>query len=297
MRKILLAIVLILGLLFILTGVFYLFTSRWAPVFSRSDSLPEFSDSVPIYKVVKPDIDIEYVKTLGNKLGLTGKITQGPENYLMRDEDSDANLEVYIATGTIHYLIGSKLFPKVPPVLPSDEEAKKIAMDFLREKGLLREGDVADKVSVGGTSNGVPSHQLVSFTHAIDVTGSGGKFGVRIGDHGEVIDVFVNIISFEPAETIALKPVEQAYTELVDSKRHFTSISTFWVRIKNVKLTYWLDGINKSQEYVYPVYVFSGESRGLIGNYLGGYSGYIEATNASSINFPAICNVLINNLQ
>jgi hypothetical protein len=201
--------------------------------------MPDYPKDIQIYKQSKPDIDFEYVKTLGKKFGLSGTITMGPENYLMQDEDSDASLMVYLATGTIDYEVSSELYPKETPVLPLDEEAKQIAMSFLSEKGLLPEGEIASKVSVGGTSNGVPAHLLVGFTNNIKVSGAGAKHGVRIGDHGKVVAAFISPTNFEPAGTEKLKPVEQAYEELKKTRRQFTGIDTYWISIDSVTVKYW----------------------------------------------------------
>jgi hypothetical protein len=161
--------------------------------FELASPLQDFPDKLQVYKMVKPDINVEYVNALGAKFGLTGEISEGTENFLLSDNKSKTYLEVYKPTGTIRYYILSyfeipgEALIKMPPVLPSDAEALKIATNFLVERDLLPEGDVAYRVDVGDSFGEIPTTLLVSFKHAVQITGPGARHGLRIGDEGEVV--------------------------------------------------------------------------------------------------------------
>jgi hypothetical protein len=249
--------------------------------FSLETPLTDIPDKAPIYKMVQPEINEKYVAGLGVKFGLTGKVTQGSENFLITSEEDDTNLMVFKATGTIHYLSPSKVYPKETPVLPSDEEALKIASNFLTERELLPEGRVAYKVDVGGKVNGSPAHLLVSFTSSIHATGPGARMGVRIGNKGEVVEVFINPTNpgtLPIQETAILKPVQQALQELENAKNYYAPPDTKVVKIKEVGIAYWLEGIEKGQDYIVPVYTFKGDCWDSSNEQLsGGFSEVAEA--------------------
>ena len=233
--------------------------------------------------MVKPEITTEYIAELGAKLGMTGEVNQGDEGFSIQDKTTGATLDVSKATGTINYSVDSKLYPKEKPVLPSDEEARKIAMDFLSSRGLLPEGDIASTVGRGSSTGYGTAHLVVGFTHAVNITGPGSKRGVRIGDGGEVIAVFINPTNplNLPVEEIApAKSLNAAYQEIQTGKT--TCIipdNTRKVKITDVKISYWLEKIDKGQEYVIPVYIFGGTCFDNSDKQTGSFMGYVKAVN------------------
>jgi hypothetical protein len=230
--------------------------------FELAISLQDFPDKLPVYKMIKPNITEEYVKNLGAKFGLTGEISEGTENFLMSDNTTRTYLEVYKATGTFRYYLPSKEYPEKTSTLPSDAEALKIATDFLVDRDLLPKGDVAYKVQVGGTSLGVPAHLLVSFKHAVQIIGPGARHGVRIGDGGEVVEVFfnpTNPLVLPTLEIVGAKPIQQAYEEMKNNKNFSASRDSRKIKIDDITIAYWIEAINKGQDYVAPTYFFKGQ--------------------------------------
>lgn len=232
-----------------------------AVAFELDSALSGLPANAQVYKMVKPGITIGYVTNLGAKFGLTGKVSEGTENFLIGDEATRTYLEVYKATGTFRYTSYSKLYPSKTPTLPSDEEAMKIATDFLVARGLLPEGDVASSVVVGGRTNGIPAHLLVNFNHVIQLSGPGARHGVRIGDGGEVVEVFINPtnpLNLPVHEIVALKTMEQAFQEMKGNKNYYVPDGAKTVHIDSVTVACWLDSIDIEQDYVIPVFVFRG---------------------------------------
>jgi hypothetical protein len=245
--------------------------------FELNSPLPDFPDKLQVYKMVKPEINEEYVKAIGAKFGLTGDISEGTKNYLLSNNQPRTCLEVYKPTGTLWYHalsyfeIPSKEIIENPPVLPPDAEALKIATDFLTERGLLPQGDVAYRVDIGDSFGEIPTNLLVSFKHAVQITGPGARHGVRIGDGGKVVEVFINPTNplvLPPLEMVAVKPVKQAYQEMETNKSYHAPSMAQKVKIDNVAVAYWLEAIGQGQEYVAPVYVFKGTCLDADGNQL-----------------------------
>jgi hypothetical protein len=233
--------------------------------FELASNIPDFPDKQQVYKMVKPDVTVEYVKALGAKFDLTGEMSEGTENFLLSDNKNKTYLEVYKATGTFRYFkqsyfeIPSASLIQKPPILPSDVEALKIATDYLVERDLLPRGDVAYKVDVGDSFGEIPTTLLVSFKHSIEIIGS--KHGVRIGDGGEVVDVFINPtnpLELPLQEMVEVKSVQQAYEEVKFGNNYSAPSKARNVKIDNITIAYWLEAPSKEQDYVIPVYVFKG---------------------------------------
>jgi hypothetical protein len=231
--------------------------------FELTVSQSDLPAQLTVYRMLKPEITAEYFDTLVAKFGMNGEIKRSETGgFSIKDSNSGAYLDVYGATGTVMYTMDSKLYPKEKPVLPSDEEAKVIATDFLSETGLLLEGDVASTVSKGGTSAAYgTAHLLVGFTHAFERAGPGAKCGVRIGNNGEVVAVFVNPtnpLKMPVEEGVPIKPMEQAVEQMQTSYSYLLPLEARKVKITGAKIAYWLEPIDKGQEYIVPVYIFKG---------------------------------------
>ncbi len=258
----------------------------YTPVFDMVIPLPEFHENIQVYKMIKPDITIEDVTEIGVSLGMTGEVREGDEYFAMSDNGTGARLMVFKATGAFQYDIASALYPEETPVLPSFEEAGSMATDYLAERGWLAGGVELSEVVVGGTTgNGTSAHLLVRFEYPIDgYRFAANKYGLRIGEGGEVVSVFINPVKYEFARMAALKSVKQAYRDLKKTRDKFTGTGALWVSIDSVSIEYWLDGVFKEQDYIYPVYVFKGQRHPGQEN----YTGWVEAVDDSSIDFPAV---------
>jgi hypothetical protein len=275
-----------LASLFVVLLLAFAFWYFYTPVFNMVIPLPDFPESIQVYRMVDPDVTFEKVAGIGTKLGMTGEISERDDSFVMNDHRTGAHLVVFKATGAFQYDIASALYPEETPVLPSFEEAGLIATDYLSERGWLAGGVELNEVVVGGTmGNGTPAHLLVRFDYPIDgYKFAANKYSLRIGHGGEVVSVFINPVKYDFARMAALKPVKQAYRELKATRGKFAGVSKLWVSIDDVYVAYWLDGVMRAQDYIYPVYVFMGHS------YPGhnDFTGWVEATDESSIGFPAV---------
>jgi hypothetical protein len=259
--------------------------------FELATEFPAVDNTIMVYKAKAPDVTVEKVIEMGRKLGFEGGagLIDGDTKIAMLDE-SDAEvrqLMVWVNSGTLafHWLEPDKLYPSAPPTLPSNEEAGEIATQFLAEAGLLPAGVHVSEVVVGGTYSGPEgsyvAHLLVRFSYEIGgfpVTGIGAKFGLRIGDKGEVVDLYRVWRETEAYKEISIKAPEQAYQELIAGNSSYVTPSGCQeVVVESVSLAYWMEGAYQKQEYVIPVYEFEGKCLDGQGNYLEDFVGWCQA--------------------
>ncbi|MBA7671678.1 hypothetical protein ES703_79838 [subsurface metagenome] len=247
------------------------------PVFEMAIDLPDMPSKMTIYKVKHPDITPDAVAAIGMKLGLDGEITTSPlgDRYTLCDEVRC--LWVWRESGGVNYLRKDvTLYPLEPPELPSKEEAKQIAIDFLDKMGLSPRGAAAIRHTIGRvemryagrSSTGEDVNEsyvcqwLVMFDCEIDgVPLCGATTTVGIGNDGEVVQMRIVQGELEPYKQIPIKSAEQAFKELSQGKgSHVANFNCRKVTLNQVYLAYWMEDIMDKQDYVVPVYVFLGES-------------------------------------
>lgn len=241
-----------------------------------------------VHKVIGPDVTIEKVTEMGRRLGFEGDagfIWEGEKIAVVdRSGGEVRQFAVWVNSGAVeyHFVEPDKLYPSTPPSLPSDEEAKEIATRFLAEAGLLPPGVYASEVVVGGSYGGIEGewvgHLLVRFDYEINgfpVTGLGAKFGVRIGDKGEVVNMFLVWREVEPYGKIPIKTPHEAYQELVAGGG--SCVSCEKAVVEKISLAYWMEVCSEKQEYTVPVYEFKGKCLDENGEYLEDFLGWCEA--------------------
>jgi hypothetical protein len=272
------------------------------------------NNTMMVYKVENPVVTTDSVREIGRKLGFEGSAgyVNGDTKIAMLDEGAEEvrQLSVWVDSGAVEYAIvyPDKLYPPEPPNLPSEEEAKQIAIDFLAQSGLLPPdstvgGSYEAEVVAGGTygiEQEVPeevaegggeiepemveeyvAHLLVRFHRQIDgfpVTGSGNQLGVRIGDEGEVITILKAWREVTPYSEVVIKTPEQAYQELKSGAgSYYAPLDCEKVVVEQVYLAYWMEPLDEHQDYVVPIYEFKGECLDKDGEYLEDFVGWCEA--------------------
>jgi len=272
------------------------------------------NNTMMVYKVENPVVTIDSVREIGGKLGFEGSAgyIDGDTKIAMLDEGAEEvrQLSVWVDSGAVEYAIvyPDKLYPPEPPNLPSEEEAKQIAIDFLAQSGLLPPDSTVGasyeaEVVAGGTygiEQEVPeevaeeggeiepevveeyvAHLLVRFHRQIDgfpVTGSGNQLGVRIGGEGEVITILKVWREVTPYNEVVINTPEQAYQELKSGAGSYdVPLDCEQVVVEQVYLAYWMEPLDQHQEYVVPVYEFKGKCLDKDGEYLEDFTGWCEA--------------------
>jgi hypothetical protein len=245
--------------------------------------LPKFPETMMVFKMTKPEITEDYVRELGAKFDITGEVTKFPSGFIYEicDQKTSATLMVSIYTGALFFNYKRDLPLLEKPDLPSSEEAMSIATEFLDKKGLLPQGLKATKVIYGLTYGNIPQELAVTFKRNINgchYTGPGNNFSVRVGDKGKVVDMMIYTPQYEPDEELNIKTVEQAFEELKTKKKYSCSSNTRKIEIDSITTDYYLIDMEIPQDYITPVYVFSGLCRDVWGNQLPDrFTDYVEA--------------------
>jgi len=259
--------------------------------FELATEFPEVGSTVMVYRVEGPDVTTGKVIEMGRRLGFQGDagFIEDATGIAMIDESGGEmrQLTVWVDSGAMEYgfVEMDKLYPPMPPMLPSDGEAAEIATRFLAEAGLLPPSAQVSEVVPGGSYGGPEgtyvTHVLVRVGREIDgfpATGPGAKFGVRIGDKGEVVALFRVCREVEPYRDVSIKGPEQAYQELVAGGASYVApLECRKVVVEKVSLAYWMEAARETQEYVVPVYEFKGKCLDKYGEYLEDFLGWSEA--------------------
>ena len=271
-----------------------------AQTFTLAASFPVVNDTIKVFEVRTPEVTPEYVEGIGRKLEFTGSAgDSNPGTIGMVDEIERRHLQVYMDSGGIWYCVLDKMHPVVDlqPDLPSDDDAERIATEFLHNRDILPEGAVFDRViadqqttAVKGSDEVVSSYNVTLqaiFARKINnlpVVGPGNKLKVFIGDNSEVVGLFRVWRDIEPYKDVALKTPEAAYDDLVaDNVVVATRAAGDEVTIKEVYLAYWMEPADSRQEYVLPVYVFEGDATNKEIDGIVPFTGYVRAVQDGEI--------------
>ena len=253
--------------------------------FELSGMLTETPSTMVIYELQSPDVTNESVRVLGEKLGFTGEAGPTDKGIIgMSDAKTGAMLRVDTHSGAIEfgYIHLDKLFPEGVPTLPSDKEAKRIAFDYLMAVGLLPDDVKVGEVVEGGGSGDIVKHLLVRFERKIEgipVTGPGAKYGVRIGENGEVVMFLLAHQEIQaPREDAAIITSASAYDHLLAGKGEYVvPMNCDKVVIESMRLAYYMGQLTEQQKLLLPVFEFQGKCLDKDGNYLEDFTGWIEA--------------------
>jgi len=243
---------------------------------------PDVNDSYPVYRTVPPDTSAEEIQRIGNLFGVSGDVkgpqTSSGEAKIVDDskgstERTDERLYYCTNSGAFQYIIPAKAYPYTThrqPDLPSDEEARAIATDYLKERGLFPADVYLENVKIGSSyQNRSPTSvtvynltKHVNFikkiqglrVHTAGIT-------VAIGENGEVVAVSSSLRKFDPKPVREVKVItpEQAYQRLSAGDIMIQPLSGDYDKIvvTNISLGYWMGTQTEPQEYIVPVYVFS----------------------------------------
>ena len=267
------------------------------PTFELAADLPSV-DSMTVYRFKDPVVTTEYVKEIGSRLGFADNVSfQCSETSVAitdRGVDRVKQLKVWVNTGAIKYQVVEPdiVYPSYPPSLPTAEEARGIAYEFLLEADLLPDGYIEDGIEAWPQvdypfheEDGYTPYIVVNFPRQIEglpvlerVGGSGGLLRVYICDHGEVGMVSKFWRRIEPYEEVVVKPAEEAYQELVAGKGSwYVHLACETVVVEQVSPAYRMGKPSMGQDYVLPAYQFKGKCLNENGEYMEDFYGWCEA--------------------
>jgi hypothetical protein len=263
-------LVIIFGIIVLVAAILY-----FPGPYILAASYPIVDDECPIYRTTPPSTESE-IKRLGNLFNLSMNNTAIHNGIIEITDESRkpaARLSFFTNSGTYEYAIPEKVYPyttEVPPDLPSDEEACKIALGYLTERRLLPDDVTVKEVTIGSQVGEYTPTSTVVYTltkrvnFGKEIQGFpvyGANLAVTIGDKGEVVGVANSYREFDP---IPVRPIriispEEAYRRLLSNDLVIKPIPAGYgpVVITNITLGYWMEIPPEEQEFILPVYAFS----------------------------------------
>jgi hypothetical protein len=226
-------------------------------------SLSEVPVEAPVYTMQAPTYTAEQVTSTADNLGLEGDVQDMGNGTFTVEGDAGS---LFVTPGRMQF-ISSADAPEGD--LPDDESAIASAREWLRVNNLLPanvgDGSVLARIDdpgriVVGFQPVTPS-PLISSTPNVTAT---------IGPEGAVLEATYNWADIAAGETYQLRGAEAAWTE-VETRRAWVDASlptdqfeagatvSGAVEYTRVSLAYTTSGIPGEQQYLQPVYVFSGE--------------------------------------
>ncbi len=254
--------------------------------FSEWEEKLNLPTELEIYKALYPEVNADYVKGIGARLGIDGYVIEGDDAFVFRDNRlpptfsvglTNPNYEGAISiridklTGGIEYnrfgenvLFPSKEHPDQN--LPSDEEAKAIGLEFFSKLGLNEISADNIVVNSGSGESTVTSMSVSNKFKINNLPVVGSKYFVDIGRDSIIGRALINPVKYKLGEKVPLKSLKTAYNDMkaghtwgVPNYPQFPDRTARTVVIDKVYIAYWLTTMAR-QDLIVPVYVFEGHS-------------------------------------
>ncbi len=223
----------------------------------------ELPEEAPVYGMRFQEIDAERARTIAENLGVNGELSDDDTGTFNAE---GGNGSLFITQGMMQF-ISSQEIPEGE--LPSDEEAVAFAREWLRQVDLLP-ANVGDGKVV--TRMEEPARTIVSFQPVTPspLLSASPNITVTIGPGGSVLESSYRWAEISEGDLYQLRGTEAAWAE-VEGKRSYletllpsdqfeagTTI-TGTARYTQVSIAYTSSGIPGEQQYLQPVYVFTGQ--------------------------------------
>jgi len=238
---------------------------------SAGDIKPTIPGKAIVYKVKTPIITKENVSAQALKLGISGTARETSVDISVKSPtgdyivDKESGADVYMTKD-----FELQAFPL--KTLLSDETYRKLATDFLNEKGLMKGDAVFKGVNRGntytsgdGSINQAPFMIEIGFSrkalNGIEWAGVGPRITVQFGENGKIIgadSVWREVEPFKEYPVIsfseALDKVKAGNAAIYNVGLNDSGV------VEGAKLVYMSDPVGSHQEYVIPYYELKGKS-------------------------------------
>lgn len=217
----------------------------------------------PVYAMQVTTYTADDVQASAAKIGLEGEVQNlGNDTYVVEDDSGS----LYVTPGRMQY-ISSEDAPEGD--LPSDEQAVAAGREWLRTNGMLpaNVGEGAIMARIEDPGRVVVSFQPLEPSPLISATPN---VAATVGAGGKVIEATYNWAELVAGDVYQLRGAEAAWTE-VEGRRAWIDASLPTdvfepgttvggsIDYTRVSIAYTTSGIPGQQQYLQPVYVFSGE--------------------------------------
>ena len=225
-------------------------------VFEFDGPFPKMPDKMIVYRIIRPqNITEAYVRELAQKYFdmPTDAAFRRSGNYFNLDTNA-YNFMFQAHNGFFSIFKHRKARKKLSEDrkdYPSNEECKRIATEYLKERGLLPE----DAYLYGVFDVNIESvgAMQVSFGRKIgqyDIWGNGSDILVEIGVAGEITKVSKRWVEYEPYKLAPIKSPKEAFEHL---KHGNAFLATSSGKVKKIALAYHTP---PEGDYIQPVYSF-----------------------------------------
>ena len=218
-----------------------------------------------IYEAERRETPPEVARQLAKRFDLDGEIESHEDLHLIRQ--GKRVLVTYRKSGAFLFGDFARLYhPDYEPELPDEDEAREIAVSFLRENEWWPEGAVLAGVERGEFERAEgrerekrsvqANHICVHFRFSLDsieTYGPGAKVKVYVGHGGEVIGLFHAARKLHPYAEFA--PLSRGELEEVLSRK--LGIPLRGILLRQAMLAYMAESPVLDSRFVQPVYVFS----------------------------------------
>lgn len=228
-----------------------------------SGTFADVPTEAPVYEMQVTFYNADDVGASAARLGLEGEVQDlGNDTYVVEDDSGS----LYVTPGRMQY-ISSSSAPEGE--LPSDEQAIATARDWLRTNNMLPpnvgEGTIRARIDQ-------PARVVVEFQPASPspLISSTPNVLAVVGPEGAVLEATYNWAELVAGDVYQLRGAEAAWTD-VETRRAWIDASLPTDRFEpgmtvggsieftRISIAYTTSGIPGQQQYLQPVYVFSGE--------------------------------------
>lgn len=217
--------------------------------------------TAPVYAMNEQSTNADQAKSIAGKLGVDGDIADGGNGSF----SFSGNGTLFVATGLVQYAA-----PGDSPAgeLSPDPELVAAAREWLRAKELLpaNVGDGTVQSKVASPAQAIITFQPVTPAPLLSSTPN---VTVTVGAKGTILEASWRWADVTQADTYQLRPLDQALADVM-SQRAFLQASlpaetypdgssiTGKAVYSSISIAYASSGIPGEQQYLQPVYVFTG---------------------------------------
>jgi hypothetical protein len=231
-------------------------------------SMPENPQKILVYKTNPPIVNKEVALALAKKFNVTGNMV-GDQGI----QSKDLRYSVWMSkkSGLAEYTDAKRPNNELdaPDKLPSDEEAERIATQFLKERDLFPDRayliktdreytTFTDKNGNQIRSNGAIVVWFGRMLNNLNVQST--QFYVEIGGNGDVIRYYANWRNYTPYEEYSVITPEIAFSKLKNEGMATGMDQPGSISIDTVYLAYKTKAAAYDEEYLEPVWVFKGQA-------------------------------------
>jgi hypothetical protein len=221
--------------------------------------------NVLIYKTLPLIVTNETTLDYAKKFNVTGTLRSG---QVIQSKDLRYGVEISKKSGTVRYQDFKR--PNVqmdaPQTLPTDDEAVKIATQFLKERDLYPEGvidvtPVRENAYTSGKGDEIYYGQIGVWYRRLlnNMKVEGTQLVVYVGGNGDITGYYANWRNYEPIKEYPITSSQEAFNKLkIEGVAVGMNDSDAAVSIDDVYLAYQTTAGAYSEDYLKPVWVFKG---------------------------------------